>query len=119
VAQTNGMMIVVNASSQAISGTVSHWSGDGSGHSSEDLPVTNQATLASSAPKAITVGSNHDDYWFWQPQGTSNQVKLQQNMDRSINVCVLITDQEVVVVTSANGIGKANLASAGKASQSA
>jgi hypothetical protein len=111
MAQTTATMTVVNASSNDIIGSAFHWSGDGSDHIASPTPALAVSLIPSgmSTTATVQVRSNHDDYWFWQPQSSSNPVRLQQNLDGSPNACLLITDDLFVVVTSSNGTAQTSL----------
>ena len=109
------VMNVVNASSQSISGTVTHSSGAGTGQQSDPITVSNLSPYTSTGTAPLTVRPNHDDYWLWQPSGSQNAVRVQQNIDKSTGATVLITDELLVVVTSSNGIAKTGVASASAA----
>jgi hypothetical protein len=115
-------MTVVNASSKTIKGTAYHWSGDGSGHISSPTPAlaVNLSPFGTvdDASNDILVRSGHDDYWFWSPTGSDNPVECAKNCKAStVGVCLIVTDDQLVVVTSDNGVATAGLT--GNASQTA
>ncbi len=115
MAQRTGQMLVVNASSQSITGTAWHRSGDGSNAISSPQPplqVNLPSFAANNLPYSnqIQIRSDHDDYWLWQPQNSTKQYQVKQNLKASsVGACLVITDSVVVVVTSDNGVGSTNL----------
>jgi len=108
-------MTVVNASGSPINGTAYHWSGDGSNHIASPSPAlaVNLAPFGPTdavASNDIEVRSNHDDYWFWQPQNADGPIRCRKNCDGgTVGVCLVVTDTELVVVTSNNGVATQNL----------
>jgi len=107
-------MTVVNASSNTITGTAYHWSGDGSNHIPSPTPAlpVNLPPFGTGNDYSgeILVRSDHDDYWFWQPQGAAGPVMCQKNCKGStVGVCLIINDNLLVVVTSDNGVATQNL----------
>jgi hypothetical protein len=102
-------MTVVNASSKTIDGTAWHASGSGTGRilsPNPALPVNlpSFGVTDAVAPNDIEVRSDHDDYWFWQPTGAAGPVECAKNCKAAtVGVCLVITDIQLVVVTSDNG----------------
>jgi hypothetical protein len=119
MSQYNASMIVVNATANTITGTAQHWSGDGSGHLSSPVPALTITLppFSASNPVQIVCRNDHSDYWIWTP-ATGVSIQAQKNLDQSAGGVMLVTDNLLVVVTSANGVGQ-NQLTAGAAGASA
>jgi hypothetical protein len=107
-------LTLVNASDQPLNGTISHLSGDGSNHLEQPFLITNQAPFTCSGVLAIEARNNHDDFWLWQPTD-GNPTRVKKNLDKSAGAAVSISDTEMVVVTSDNGVASKRLANAAAA----
>ena len=101
-------MIVVNATGQTISGTASHWSGDGANHLESPTFEINLGPFQATSPLTFEARTNHGDYWFWTPSNGA-AVREEKNLDRSAGAVLVVTDDLLVVVTSENGINKKDL----------
>jgi hypothetical protein len=111
-------MAVVNGSSQPINGKAWHVSGSGGGSiSTPDGGIGVSLRFYTTTPVyEITVRSDHDDYWFWQPtNGQPTMVKKNLTAD-CIGAILVVADDEIVVVTSDNGSASASLSQAAAAS---
>jgi hypothetical protein len=109
-------MSVVNASSTTINGTAWHASGSGSGRIVSpvlQVSLPSFGTTDDVSKDDIPVRNDHDDYWFWQPTGAAGPVECAKNCKAAtVGACLVVTDIQLVVVTSDNGVATADFAGA-------
>jgi len=110
MSQYTAKCTVVNGSSEAISGSLVYTCDQ----INTPISVQKLGSYACQGPVDLTVLSHHSDNWSWTPTNGVT-TKLQKNIDNKkvpdVGVIVVITNEEIVVVTSNNGVHSKKLAS--------
>lgn len=99
MAVTQVNFFVLNCSSEPISGTAVHQSGDGSNSTRTSLSVSNLGVAKATNLAQTNSRSNHDDYWSWTGSDKDPR-RVQFNVHASELIVLVVTDVLLVVVTS-------------------